>query len=58
MFKGRFGGELRQGYMFRYENKPVMYKLFCKAMQWRTHSDKIYQDPIDEEIHKWMDIQL
>lgn len=58
MFKERFGGELRQGYMFRYENKPFMYRLFCKAMQWRTHSDRIYQDPIDEEIHKWKDIQV
>lgn len=57
MFKGRFGGELRQGFMFRYEKKPLMYKLFCKVMQWRLHSDKIYQDPIDEEIHKWKDIQ-
>lgn len=57
MFKGRFGGELRQGYMFRYERSPMMYRLFCKAMQWRTHSKKIYQDPIDEEIHKWKDSQ-
>lgn len=58
MFKGRFGGELRQGYMFRYERSPIMYKLFCKAMQWRTRNDKIYRDPIDEEIHKWKGIQV
>lgn len=58
MFKGRFGGKLRQGYMFRYEKNPFMYKLFCKAMQLKNHSRKIYQDPIDEEIHKWKDIQL
>lgn len=57
MFKERFGGELRRGYMFRYENNPLMYHMFCKAMQLRTHSDRVYQDPIDEEIHKWRDIQ-
>lgn len=57
MFKRRFGGELRQGYMFRYEKSPFMYHLFCKVMQWKMHSDKIYQDPIDEEIHKWKEIQ-
>lgn len=58
MFKERFGGELRQGYMFRYENKPFMYRLFCKIMQYRTHSKTIYMDPIDGEIHKWGDIQV
>lgn len=57
MFKSRFGGALRQGYMFRYEKRPEMYHLFCKVMQWRAHGDKIYQDPIDEEIHKWKEIQ-
>ena len=58
LFKSRFGGELRQGYMFRYEKNPFMYKFFCKVMQLRLHSSKIYQDPIDEEIHKWKDIQV
>lgn len=58
MFKERFGGELRQGYMFRYENSPFMYHLFCRAMQYRTHSKTIYKDAIDGEIHKWGDIQI
>ena len=57
-FKERFGGELCVGYMFRYEEKPYMYKLFCKVMQWRNRSAKIYQDPIDEEIHKWKELNI
>lgn len=44
--------------MFRYENNPFMYKLFCRAMQLRTRGHKVYQDPIDEEIYKWKDIQV
>lgn len=57
-FKERFGGDLRKGYMFRYENKPYMYHLFCKMMQYRTHKKTIYKDPIDEEIHKWKSMQI
>ncbi|MCQ2496148.1 MAG: peptidoglycan bridge formation glycyltransferase FemA/FemB family protein [Lachnospiraceae bacterium] len=57
-FKERFGGALQVGYMFRCENKPRRYKLFCKVMQIRLHKKTIYQDPVDEEIHKWTDIQV
>ena len=57
-FKERFGGELVVGYMFRYESKPYMYKLFCKAMQIRLHSKVVYKDPIDEEIYKWTNEQV
>lgn len=52
-FKERFGGELRQGYMFRYERSSMMYRLFSHAMRLRAS----YTDPIDEEIHKWIAIQ-
>lgn len=56
-FKERFGGELIQGYLFRYERFHLMYSLFCKAMQYKMHLKKPYSDPIDEEIHKWASIQ-
>lgn len=57
-FKERFGGELIQGYLFRYENSPYMYKLFCLAMQLRSKDkSQEYKDAIDQEIHKWKDIQ-
>ena len=57
-FKERFGGELRRGYLFRYERTPFMYRLFCRAMQVKMHLARPYTDPIDEEIHKWTDIQV
>ena len=57
-FKERFGGELRQGYMFRYESSPFFYKIFCRAMQIRTRKKTIFTDPIDEELHKWKEIQV
>lgn len=57
-FKARFGGDLKQGYLFRKEVKPYMYKLFCLAMQLRSKNKfKKYKDAVDEEIHKWKDIQ-
>ena len=57
-FKERFGGVLRQGFLFRYERWPYLYRLFCRAMQIRMQLEKPYSDPIDEEIHKWTDIQV
>ena len=56
-FKERFGGTLMQGYIFRAENKPLMYKLFCLAMRYYTKSKTPYADVVDQEIHKWQDIQ-
>lgn len=58
MFKGRFGGELRQGYMFRYERNHLMYYFFCRVLQVKLHMKTIYKDPIDAEIWKWKDIQV
>jgi hypothetical protein len=56
-FKERFGGELKKGYLFRCEKKHYMYSLFCKAMQFRLHQKAPYSTPIDDELHKWVDIQ-
>ncbi|MCI8483533.1 MAG: aminoacyltransferase [Lachnospiraceae bacterium] len=57
-FKERFGGKLQEGYLFRKEIRPGMYRLFCLAMQMRSENKwKRYQDAIDEEIHKWKDLQ-
>ncbi len=57
-FKERFGGTLRTGYMFRFEIRPLFYRLFCNAMQIRLRSRVPYRDPIDEEIGKWINIQV
>lgn len=56
-FKERFGGTLERGWLFRKTCKPIYYKLYCLAVQIRTRSKEKYRDGIDQEIHKWMDVQ-
>lgn len=56
-FKERFGGTLETGYLFRVVCKPLFYRLFTLAVQLRSRSKEKYQDAIDQEIHKWRDIQ-
>jgi hypothetical protein len=56
-FKERFGGELRQGFLFHSIMNTFAYQFFCKIMQLRLGTKEPYKDAIDQEIHKWPDIQ-
>lgn len=55
-FKERFGGELIQGYMFKCILNRRKYKLF--KMLYRLKNGHDSSDAIDEEIHKWPELQI
>jgi lipid II:glycine glycyltransferase (peptidoglycan interpeptide bridge formation enzyme) len=46
-FKERFGGDLNQGYMWKYPLSPLKYKLYCMAARLRSGGDIV-----DAERHK------
>lgn len=50
-FKSRFGGELRQGYMFKVILDKQKYKLFKSMYKWKNHEE--LSDAVDEEVSKW-----
>jgi hypothetical protein len=47
MFKGRFGGELKQGYMWRYSLHPLKSRLYSVAAKIRSGGDIV-----DQEKHR------
>jgi hypothetical protein len=49
--KKRFGANLKQGYIWKYSIKPLKYKLYNIAAQWRSGGDIV-----DAERHKMKDI--
>lgn len=54
-FKSRFGGEMKVGYMWRYVNNPLKYRLYTTAVKMYTKyvlKDNNYYDIIDEERAK------
>lgn len=53
-FKERFGGELKQGYMFRSDIHPMMRKEFMMLYKLKNHKDLV--DAIDTEVHKWSEL--
>lgn len=53
-FKAGFGGELVEGYLFRVILNKFMYKLFKLIIVVRT--GRKIEDVIDQEIHKWKEI--
>lgn len=54
-FKSRFGGEMKVGYMWRYVNRPLRYKLYTlmlnSYMKYVKH-DNTFSDIIKEERAK------
>ena len=54
-FKSRFGGEMKVGYMWRYVNRPVRYKIYNlllnSYMKYVRH-DNTFSDIIKEERSK------
>jgi lipid II:glycine glycyltransferase (peptidoglycan interpeptide bridge formation enzyme) len=46
-FKERFGGCLKQGYMWKYQLSPLKYRLYCIAARFRSGGDIV-----DNERHK------
>lgn len=50
LYKQRFGGQLVQGYMWKYSLHPLKYRLYCLAARLRTGGDIV-----DYEHHKRMD---
>jgi len=53
-FKERFGGIIYPSFNFRYVSNNFMYKLYCLAMQLKSHNKfKKYKDAIDEQIAKY-----
>ena len=54
-FKSRFGGEMKVGYMWRYVNRPIRYKLYSLLlnmyMKYVRH-DNTFSDIIKEERSK------
>ena len=55
-FKGSFGGELVEGYMFKDVDNSILYKLFVIAYRIKNRSECMPKDIIDQEIHKWRNI--
>lgn len=55
-FKSSFGGTLIQGYMFKYTPNMFLYRLFLTALRIRHPFQKSKGDIIDQEIHKWKDM--
>lgn len=60
-FKSRFGGILEEGFMFKIDFKPFYHKLFDLMMEIRSilkgKRNKKGKDIIDQEIHKWLELQ-
>ena len=54
-FKERFGGELHRGYMFKSVLSPTKYSLFKTMYKLKKGTE--LTDAIDQEIHKWEDLQ-
>lgn len=54
-FKERFGGELCQGFMFSSVLSPVKCHIF--DTMYRLKKGDVLQSAIDQEIHKWPDLQ-
>lgn len=52
-FKKRFGGELREGYLFKIIFKNWKYNLFCELIKIKNFSNKAADDIIDQEWNKW-----
>ena len=54
-FKERFGGKLEEGYMFRVILNSFKFNLFKKLYHIKNHKE--YIELIDQEIHKWPELQ-
>lgn len=56
-FKERFGGELKQGFMFKTVHNQRMMQAYCLAQKIRMalKGSRYPGDIIDQEIHKWPD---
>lgn len=53
-FKERFGGAVRQGYMFKYVFNVKMYCLYCNLKYIKNNKGRKYpMDIIDQELPKW-----
>ena len=55
-FKKSFGGELVEGVMFKMVLRPKMYKGFNVMYQIRYRGKVSGHDIIDQEIHKWKEL--
>lgn len=55
-FKRRFGGELVSGYLFKVIFNRPMYLLFRMVVSIKNRTR--YQDIVDQEIHKWKELNL
>lgn len=53
-FKASFGSEIKKGYLFKVIFNKFMYNLYNFLIF--VKSGKVYKDIIDQEIHKWQDI--
>jgi hypothetical protein len=51
-FKERFGGQLFTGFMFKVVFKKTFFSLYSLLLRLRGRSS----DPIEQEIHKWSDL--
>ncbi|MDD3195069.1 MAG: GNAT family N-acetyltransferase [Paludibacter sp.] len=60
-FKSRFGGVLEEGYMFKMDFKPFYHNFFNLLLDTRSlfkgKVNKKRKDIIDQELHKWKEIQ-
>ena len=54
-FKERFGGELKQGFMFKQVFNPAMFRLFhfLQTARMAIKGSRYPGDIIDQELHKW-----
>lgn len=57
-FKSSFGGKLFRGYMFKSTDHSQQYKTFITLYRIKNGFKKMNGDIIDQEIHKWKDINL
>lgn len=55
-FKSSFGGTLTQGFMFKDTSNSVPYVLFSVVYKIKNHTKEISPDIIDQEIHKWIEL--
>lgn len=55
-FKKRFGGELIEGYLFKAVFNTKYFNLFNELVRFKN-GEKPYYDAIDQEIHKWRELQ-
>ncbi len=53
-FKSRFGGELKQGYLWKYEYKPIKVKIinFIQRIRFKLKNSIYLGDAIDQESNK------